>query len=210
MGTPYAQFMWRIIDPADRLIGRWRATAVKRLELKAGAWVIDAGCGTGSSFPYLLEAVGSSGYVVGIEVDPFLANEAQRRIHQNGWRNVRVIQADAQAVAVRPQFDGLLMFAAHEVSTSPKALNNLFAGLNEHARVVAFGAKQTHSPPGRVVNPLLRLASKHWLPFSSPIDARPWSSLEARVDQLAVEEHFFGIFYLVSGTLSLATPKNPA
>jgi ubiquinone/menaquinone biosynthesis C-methylase UbiE len=210
MGTPYAQLMWRIIDPANRLIGRWRAAAVERLELKSGDWVIDAGCGTGSSFPYLLKAVDPSGHVVGIEMDRFLADKAQSRIHHNDWRNVHVIQADAQAVAVRPQFDGLLMFAAHEVLTSLKALNNLFAGLKEHARVVAFGAKQTNSLPGRAVNPLLHLASKHWLPYSSPIATKPWSLLETRVDQLVVEEHLFGIFYLVSGTLSLATPKNEA
>lgn len=179
--------------------------AVKRLELKPGAWVIDAGCGTGSSFSYLLEAAGPSGRVVGIEIDRFLADKAQSRIQKNGWRNVQVIQAGAQAVALPQEFNGVLMFAAHEVLNSPKALDNLFACLKDHGRVVAFGAKQTDSLAGRAVNPLLRLASKRWLPSSAPIDTKPWSLLEGRVEQMVVEEYLSGIFYLASGSLS--TPQ---
>lgn len=210
MKTPYADVMSRIVDPANMLVGRLRALAVERLQLKSGDWVIDAGCGTGSSFLYLLEAVGPSGRVVGIEIDLFLVEQARSRIRENGWRNVQVIQADAQAIALRRQFDGLLMFATHEVLTSPQALDNLFACLKEHARVVAFGAKQTSSLPGRVVNPLLHLASKQWLPLSTPIDTKPWSLLEARVGQMTVEEHCFGILYLVSGSVSTKTVKNRA
>lgn len=201
METPYARFMSRIINPADLFIGQLRAKAVEHLELKSGSQVIDAGCGTGSSFLYLVKAVGSSGWVVGIEIDPFLANKAERRIQKNGWHNVQVIRADAQTVILQQEFDGLHMFAAHEVLTSPKALDNLFACLKEHARVVAFGTKQTNSLPGYAVNPLLRLASQHWLPFSAPIDTKPWSLLEASLDQVTVEERLFGIFYLVSGIL---------
>lgn len=200
METPYARIMSRIINPADLLIGDLRAKAVECLGLESGGHVIDAGCGTGSSFSFLAKAVGPSGHVVGIEIDPFLADRAESRIQKNGWHNVQMLRADAQAVTLRQEFDGLLMFAAHEVLTSPKALDNLLACLKEHARVVAFGTKQTNSLPGYTVNPLLRLASKRWLPFSAPIDTRPWSLLEARLDKITVEERLFGILYIVSGT----------
>ena len=122
-------------------------------------------------------------------------------IGESGWRNVQVIEADAQAAVLQRQFAGLLMFAAHEILNSPAALDNLLACLKDRARVVAFGAKQANSLPGRIANPLLRLASRHWLPASAPIGSKPWRLLEARMDPLAVDERFFGIFYLVSGAL---------
>jgi hypothetical protein len=39
------------------------------------------------------------------------------------------------------KFDGLLLFAAHEVLTSPEALDHLLAHLKKGGRIVAFGAK---------------------------------------------------------------------
>jgi predicted RNA methylase len=45
-------------------------------------------------------AVGPSGRVVGIEISPFLAAQARRRIHLHGWRNVQVIVATAQSVGL--------------------------------------------------------------------------------------------------------------
>ena len=207
METPYAHIMARIIRPADRVVGRLRSVAVARLQLKTGASVVDAGCGVGSSFSYLLKAVGPSGRVVGVEIDPFLADKAQALVRRNGWSNVQVIQADAQSVTLPQSFDGMLMFAAHEVSTSPSALDNLFKCLGERASVVAFGAKQSRSLLGRAVNPLLRLASKRWLPFSAPIDTAPWTLLQARLAHIHIEEYLLGILYLASGSPT-ATPRD--
>lgn len=199
MEIPYTHLMSRFIPPINVLIKCLRVAAAERLQLKAGDWVIDAGCGTGSNFPYVLEAVGPSGHVVGIEIDPLMADQAQASIDRNGWRNVELIRSDARSVSVQPhQFDGLLMFAAHEVLTSPQALDCLLPGLKEHARIVAFGAKQASSLPGRLANPFFRLISRRWLPFSPPIDARPWSLLEARAGQVTVEQRALGVFYLVS------------
>src|SRR5215472_6770920 len=134
-----------------------RQKAVELLNLKEGNRVLDAGCGPGGSFPYLVRAVGQSGQVVGVEISAEISINARRRIEKNGWRNVEVIEAAAQEVHLTGTFDGLLMFDAADVYASEEALENLFPHLNETARVAAFGAKRSSSRFGSILNPLLRM-----------------------------------------------------
>ena len=47
--------------------------------------------------------------------------------------------------------------AAHEVLTSPEALDHLLAHLKKEGRIVAFGAKLSNSRRGRLGNLLIRL-----------------------------------------------------
>ena len=104
------------------------------------------GCGPGGSFPYLVDAVGPSGEVVGLEISPEVAINARRRIEKNRWRNVLVIEGDARIVELQGRFDAVLMFAAADVYASPQSLANVFPSLKNEACVVAFGAKL--SPTG--------------------------------------------------------------
>jgi cyclopropane fatty-acyl-phospholipid synthase-like methyltransferase len=98
-----------------------RQRAVELLHLKAGHRVLDVGCGSGGSFPYLVHAVGPSGQVVGVEISPEISINAKKRIAKNDWRNVEVIEAAAQDVHLTGLFDGLLMFAAADVYASEEA-----------------------------------------------------------------------------------------
>lgn len=179
-----------------------REVAVNRLDLEPGSRVLDMGCGTGASFPFLVRAVGSAGEVVGVDISPDLASIAQKRTDEAGWNNVQVAVGPAQKIALPGTFDGLLPFAAHEVLTSPVALDHVLSHLKKGARIVAFGAKLSYSRRGRLLNPLLRLLTQTLLPASSAaVDARPWRLLEDRTGMLHIEERMAGLLYLVSGSL---------
>jgi demethylmenaquinone methyltransferase/2-methoxy-6-polyprenyl-1,4-benzoquinol methylase len=191
----YPNFLASFIRPL-------REVAVKRFRLQPGSRVLDVGCGTGSSFPFLVQAVGADGEVVGVEISPDLAAIARKRIEQEEWNNVRVAVGPAQTIALPGKFDGLLLFAAHEVLTSPEALDHLLAHLKKGGRIVAFGAKLSNSRPGRLLNPPLRLLTQALLPASSaPVDAHPWRLLEDRIGKLHMEERMAGLLYLVWGCL---------
>jgi ubiquinone/menaquinone biosynthesis C-methylase UbiE len=179
-----------------------REAAVSRLCLQPGSRVLDVGCGTGASFPFLVQAVAPEGEVLGVDISPDLAAIANKRIEQEGWNNVHVVVGPAQTIALPGTFDGLLLFAAHEVLTSPEALDHLLAHLKKEGHIVAFGAKFTSSRLGRLLNPLLRLLTQTLLPASSaPVDAHPWRLLENRTEKLDMEERMAGLLYLVSGYL---------
>ena len=196
---PYFRTMGRISDRRIGVIDRLRAEAIQRLQLQPGNRVIDAGCGNGASFPYLLNQVGPSGEVVGIEISSSMAERAGRHIQENGWKNVEVIVESAETAVLNGAFDALLLFAAHEILTSERMLDHLLPYLRDQARVAAFGAKLTPPPLGWLFNPFFRLVSTKWLPNSTPIDTQPWRLLSKRLAQIRVEQRLGGLMYLVSG-----------
>ena len=178
-----------------------RQKAVELLDLKEGDRVLDVGCGPGGSFPYLVRAVGQSGQVLGVEISAEISINARRRIKKNGWRNVEVIEAAAQDVHLIGTFDGLLMFAAADVYASEKALDNLFPHLNEKARVAAFGAKLSSIRLGKTLNPLLRMLFNLSFSTTPRPDYEPLRILAKRVEKLTIEEYFFGLMFLTSGSV---------
>jgi SAM-dependent methyltransferase len=201
---PYARYLVHLIRPFPNFdvffIKPLRQKAVQLLQLKPGDRVLDVGCGPGGSFPYLVDAVGPSGEVVGVEISPEVAINSRRRIEKNRWRNVLVIEGDARTVKLRGKFDGLLMFAAADVYASPQALANLFPYLKDDAHVVAFGAKLSRHRLGRVFNLLFRSLWK--LSFSSTpaVNYEPWAPLKDPIDELHVQEYFFGCMFLAWGS----------
>jgi SAM-dependent methyltransferase len=178
-----------------------RQRAVELLHLKAGNRVLDVGCGSGGSFPYLVHAVGPSGQVVGVEISPEISINAEKRIVKNDWRNVQVIEAAAQDVHLIGLFDGLLMFAAADVYASEEALENIVPHLRENARVAAFGAKLSSKGLESGLNPVLRMLFNLSFSTTPRPDYEPWRSLAKRVEKLDVEEYFVGLMFLCSGSI---------
>jgi ubiquinone/menaquinone biosynthesis C-methylase UbiE len=203
---PYARYLVHLIRPFPNFdiffIKPLRQKAVQLLQLKPGNRVLDVGCGPGGSFPYLVDAVGPSGEVVGVEISPEVAINSRRRIEKNRWRNVLVIEGDARTVKLGGKFDGLLMFAAADVYASPQALANLFPYLKDDAHVVAFGAKLSRRRLEKVFNLLFRSLWK--LSFSSTpaVNYEPWAPLKNRVDEFHVQEYFFGCMFLAWGSIN--------
>jgi len=178
---------------------------VQALQLKAGNRVLDAGCGPGGTFPYLADAVGPVGEVVGVEISPETAINAKRRIEANRWRNVAVIVGDARTVKLPGMFDGLVMFAAPDVYASSQAIANLFPYLKHDARVVVFGAKLSRRPAGVVLNVLLRSLMKLSFRSTPGLDFEPWSVLRTRLSDIQVQEYFLGCMFLAWGQVRNAS-----
>ncbi len=190
---PFPDFDFSFIKPVRR-------KAVELLNLKQGDRVLDMGCGPGGCFPYLVRAVGSSGEVVGVEISPEVTINARRRIERNKWRNIEVIEADARTVHLTGTFDGALMFAAQDVFASQEALENIFPHLRDSARVAIFGAKTSKNRLGMILNPFLKMLFKLNFSTASRPDHEPWRILSKYVEGLDVEEYFFGLMFLASGS----------
>ena len=206
-GTPpYFRYVIRLIRPFPdfdfAFIRPLRAKAVALLDLSPGNRALDVGCGPGGSLPYLRDAVGPSGEVVGVEISHEVAINAQRRIDRHGWSNVQVIAASAQTVRLTGRFDGVLMFAAPDVYASPEALANILPHLRPGARIAVFGAKTSRRRTGWLLNPLLRTLFPKLSFGTTPVpDDEPWRLLAAHMDRLTIEEYFFGWMFLASGSL---------
>jgi SAM-dependent methyltransferase len=203
---PYGHFacLFRPFPDIDApFIRPVRQQAVELLKLQEGDRALDVGCGLGGSFPYLVHAVGQSGQVVGVEISPVMSINARRRIEKNGWRNVKVIEADARTVHLTGTFDGLLMFAT-DVILLEEALDHIFPHLRDNARVVVFGAKMTSNRLGEIWNPLLRMLLKLTFSTTPTLDYEPWRMVAKRVKKLNIEEYFLGLMFLAWGSVAKA------
>lgn len=183
-------------------IKKVREKAIKLLNLKEGNRVIDAGCGSGGSFQFILDSVGQSGEVIGIEISPATIINTKKRVLKNNWKNVIIVESDAQTATLSGKFDGLLMFAAPDVFASEKALMNILPYLKENSKIVFFGAKISKRKYGWILNGLLRNAvSKLSFKTTPNLESKPWCVIEKHVKNLIIEEYFFGWMFLANGTL---------
>jgi SAM-dependent methyltransferase len=204
---PYFRFLIPLIRPFPNFdfffVHSLRQRAVHLLQLEPGDRVLDAGCGPGGSFPYLADAVGPSGEVVGVEISPAVTINARRRITANGWRNVSVIEGNAETVQLEGTFDGLALLGAPDVYASPRALDKLLPHLRDHARVVIFGAKLSRRRSRRLLNLLFCAAfSRLTFPSTPRLDSDPWTLIESYLDDFHVQEYFFGWMFLAWGSIN--------
>jgi len=145
--------------------------------------------------------VGQSGEIMGVDISPDMVAQARLRVRKSGWQNVRIIEAAAEEVVLSDAYDGLLLFAMHDVLTSPPALDHILASLKPNGRVVAAGPKLPAAFPGKVLSPLIRIVFSRFAMSKQDMDC-PWRLLAERVQNLQVEEPPPGISYLVQGVVS--------
>jgi SAM-dependent methyltransferase len=203
---PYVRYFIRFVRPFSNwdffFIKPLRQRAADALQLEGGSRVLDAGCGPGGTFPYLVDRVGPRGEVVGVEISPEAAINARRRVEANHWKNVHVVEGDAKTVQLTGMFDGLVMFAAPDVYASPEAVANLLPYLKEDARIVVFGAKLSQRRLGLLLNTPFRTLMK--LSFKST-PALNYDPLCVCRSQLAttfqMQEYVFGCIFFAWGSI---------
>jgi SAM-dependent methyltransferase len=202
---PYARYLSRLIRPFSNFdfffIKHVREKAVQTLQLSSGGKVLDLGCGSGGSFPFLVKAVGPTGKVVGVDISPESCINSRRRIERNGWKNVDLIESSAQSVDLVGRYDGALMFAAPDVYASDSALANILPCLKRHARIAIFGARLSDGRLSKLLNPFFLFMCRKLSPSTPLPDAAPWGLLASRLEDLKVQELFFGSMFLAYGTL---------
>lgn len=206
---PYFRLIIGLIRPFPNFdlwfVKKLRRRAVELLKLKPGDRALDGGCGPGGSFPVLVDAVGTSGEVIGVEISPEVAINADKRVAARAWTNVRVIVGNAQTVELEGTFQGMLFFGAPDCYASPRALDNMIPHLARGGRVAIFGAKLSQRPTMRILNPLFQKAFSRATFASTPrLEVEPWSMLEQRLGKFDVQEYFFGIFFLAWGPVQPA------
>jgi len=175
----------------------YRRAVVDALLLQPGQVVLDVGCGTGLCCGLLRDKVGPDGTVIGIEESPEMATVAREYIAREGWRNIVVVQSQAEDARLEETADAALFCAVHDILQSPRAIGNVMATLCPGARVAAGGGKWA-APLMVAVNSTVRMLHAPYVRDFSGFD-RPWRYLEHLVEDVQVREMAFGGGYVMTG-----------
>jgi tRNA A58 N-methylase Trm61 len=175
----------------------YRRAVVEALPLQPGQVVLDVGCGTGLCCGLLRDKVGPGGAVIGIEESPEMAAVAREHIAREGWRNVTVVQSQAEDARLGGTADAALFCAVHDILQSPDALRNVMANLCPGGWVAAGGGKWA-APVMVAVNSMVQMLHAPYVRDFSGFD-RPWRHLERLVEDVQVREMAFGGGYVMTG-----------
>jgi demethylmenaquinone methyltransferase/2-methoxy-6-polyprenyl-1,4-benzoquinol methylase len=180
-----------------------RRLAVRTLGLHTGATVVDIACGTGLNFELLERAVGPGGRIVGVDLTDAMLERARRRADAAGWRNVRLVQADAAEFDIPAGVDGILStYALTQVPACGRVVAHAAAALSPGGRLAVLDLRLPDRTPGwlsrlgvAVVGGSASLAE--W------IARRPWEEIRVAVQAGLAEpswrELCFGTAFLASG-----------
>jgi ubiquinone/menaquinone biosynthesis C-methylase UbiE len=120
----------------DELLLPFGQAALMTLAAASGEWILDVGCGAGTSSIALAQAVGSSGGVCAIDISEALLDRARERAAAVGVTSLSFVLADAAEHRFERGFDALysrfgVMFFADPVA----AFSNLHDALHVTGRL---------------------------------------------------------------------------
>lgn len=135
--------------PALSYLARIGARAVDLMELRSGAHVIDAACGTGHASLPAAERVGPTGQVIGVDLSANLLELARAKAARCGLGNLELRIGDMQEMDCGDgQFDAVLcIFALFFVSDMAAQLRRFWRHLRPGGRLgIAIWAPEALEP----------------------------------------------------------------
>lgn len=180
-------------------IDHYRRETVAGLNLSPGDTVVELGCGTGLNFPYLENAIGSGGKIIGVDLTDRMLAVARERVRKHGWNNVELIQADISKWAFPAGVAGV--FSTLAITLVPEydaIIRRASQALKPGGRVAILDMKEPDNWPSWLV----RLAV--WLnrPFGVSLELanrHPWESIRKNLMEVEFKEYYLGALYLCVG-----------
>ncbi|MGE3192013.1 MAG: class I SAM-dependent methyltransferase [Microbacteriaceae bacterium] len=172
--------LYDVLSGETLIYRRGREAGVHLLGLRSGDAVLDVGCGTGLNFPLLIDAVGATGRVIGLDRSAAMLEVADRRVTTHGWSNVTTVHADATDFTVIDV--GVVRVDAVIATYSLSVIDDWSAAWDRMRDILRSGGRagivdmQRPTGAATILSPLAQLAC--WV-GRSDIDAHPWSVLQA-------------------------------
>jgi ubiquinone/menaquinone biosynthesis C-methylase UbiE len=186
------------------LIG-FRETAYRRLaegalRLNPGDTVVELCCGTGLNFPLLQERVGPEGRIIGVDLTADMLDRARRKMEENGWSNVELMQSDAADYCFPVGVDGIIStFALTLVPEFDRIIRDGCRALKPGGRWVVLDLKM---PSGWTAGlaPMFIFLTRPFGVTKDLAERHPWESMQKYLNDVKVEDFYLGFAYISSGT----------
>lgn len=192
---------WYDTLSAERLVYRaGRLAAIDMLDLRPGDRVLVVGCGTGLDLPCLLDAIGTSGEIIGVDRSQPMLRRAEAKMTRAGWANVQLLLTDAtELTGVEGTFDAVLFtYALAVIGDWQQAWDAATSRLRHGGRVSVVDT-DLPTAAGRVFSPLARLAL-----WSGGVDRHRhvWRLVEDHATQVQTRVLALGHIHIAVGVLT--------
>ena len=183
-------------------IKQYQLDAANALKLKKGDTVVELGCGTGLNFPFLLDFIGSTGKIIGVDISRNMLEQAKKRAEKNGWENIELVHCDIAEYEIPKDVDGILSTGAITYSPSyDKVIKNGYDSLKSGKRFVIVDYKKP-SGPTAIFTPLVLYFAKSFGVKIELMERHPWESIEKYFEKTNFTESYGGFLYMSVGKKS--------
>lgn len=204
-------------------VRRLRQRAVATLELEPGDTVVEMGTGTGANLPFLRDAVGPSGTVVGVDVTRPVLDRAWTLTERRGWDDVHLVRADATRPPIQSADAVLATFVVGMFEDPADAVHGWCDLVSPGGTVVLLDAMLSDRSYAPFVNPFFRafvtlstpptLQMRYDRDLAGDLDRKVTAAraaLRDRSREVAHEESFLGFARLTGGRIdSRSTARHP-
>jgi ubiquinone/menaquinone biosynthesis C-methylase UbiE len=190
---------YRALSPLFLINPHMRRKGVAALALRPGDTVLEVGVGSGRNLPYLLDAVGPTGAVIGVDLSPGMLAQARKVVAKRGAANLTLIEADASTIDLDRAVDAVLFslsYSAMPESARPGALARAWERLRPGGRLAMLDTGIARSRLRPLVAPIGKQLIK--LGPGDPL-ARPWDDL-APYGEVATERVLLDIYCVYTVT----------
>lgn len=141
----------KVFDDPARDAWQRPADVITALRLAPGMTAVDLGAGTGYFLPYLARAVGPSGRVIALDVEPDMVRYMNERAAREKLTNIqaKVVPIDDPGLSPRSADRILIVDTWHHIPSRPGYAAKLKAALKPGGlvAVVDFTKEAPHGPP---------------------------------------------------------------
>ena len=132
-----------------------RQDIVKEVGLNSGFQVLDYGCGPGGYIPAVSEAIGSSGKLYALDVNPLALEMVKKTVKKNKLENVETILSDCATGLADEILDAVLLYDVFHGLPNPDVVlkelcrvlkpNGVLSFSDHHLKENEITSKVTHT-----------------------------------------------------------------
>ncbi len=180
-------------------IGKYRKRTIDLLELSKGDTVVELGCGTGLNFSLVLDKIGTEGRIIGVDITDKMLEQAQKRLKENEWKNVELVQRDIAEYCFPDNVDGIFSTGAIQYCAEyDKVIKKGYNALKRGKNFVIMDFKMSQGP-ARIFAPLLLYFTSPFGADTEYIKRSAWKSIEKYFENTSYQEGWGGFLYISVG-----------
>ncbi|MFW9913472.1 MAG: class I SAM-dependent methyltransferase [Candidatus Thorarchaeota archaeon] len=123
---------YRMLLKTYRILGvnldNWRIRAISRLPDLSHPRILDVGVGTGDNLLHLITRFPDYTEIVGVDYTREMLLRAQKRVRENAWKNVHLVECDAREMrtCIQGEFDLIIStYSLSIIPNSPRVLDEI-------------------------------------------------------------------------------------